>query len=102
MLEVAVAMAEVGKRHRQAAKDAVAARRQLQAEAGKGIVLAIWGMPSSLSHAVFSKCHKLSKQVHLAWNCLNKNFFDHLRSLFLCLLPCIAARIAFSQTKRIC
>lgn len=39
VLEVAVAMAEVGKRHRQAAKDAVAARRQLQAEAGKGIVL---------------------------------------------------------------
>ncbi len=39
VLEVAVAMAEVGKRHSQAAKDAVAARRQLQAEAGKGIVL---------------------------------------------------------------
>lgn len=32
-------MVEVGKRHKQAAKDAVAARRKLQAEAGKGIVL---------------------------------------------------------------
>ena len=39
VLEVAVAMAEVGQRHSQAAKDAIAARRQLQAEAGKGIVL---------------------------------------------------------------
>ena len=39
-------MQEVSKRHKQAAQDAVAARRELQKEAGKGIVL-----PSGVSTA---------------------------------------------------